>query len=81
MLPAQEPGSGRAPVVSAYPPAAGRLPRFPPPRLSLGHASRWMPRMGLIWDVSSGVAVLMEEAPCALGWHISWRGQRLWERV
>ena len=60
-------GSGTAPAARAYPPPAGRLPKFPPPLPSLGCASLGMLRMGLSWDVSSGVAVLMEEALWALG--------------
>lgn len=60
------------PATGAYPLLAGRLPKFLPPHPSLDFASLGMLRMGLSWDVSSGLALLMEEVLRALGWHVSW---------
>lgn len=63
-------GSGAAPAAGAHRPPARQLPKVPPPLLSLSCATLGMPRMGLSWDVNSGVAVLMVQALWALGWHI-----------
>lgn len=67
-----QPDSGTALAAIVHHLPAGRLPKCPPPLPSLGCASPGMPRTGLSWDGSWGVALPMVGALRAPGCHIFW---------